>query len=220
MKLLAVLACLVSASLGLFVLRDLAADIASAERAVNLFNTQVESLLNRISTLESELNNDVTNTCTTILSNLAQINVTNYDEIENLLGSSKNQSDVAISGLKFNLEQTILLLQIINGNLANDLPSLGANVESLKAYISTGDSIYSSLFAQLQDSTVTIEQAITAGVGDLQGPEVTTIFVRWTHVKDVILNQRVLTDNVKLVYDTRGENAVNALDIVVAQVPQ
>jgi len=43
--------------------------------------------------------------------------------------------------------------------------------------------------------------------------------VQWTHIKDVLLNERFLTDNVKLVYDVRAQDAFTALDVVVGQVP-
>jgi hypothetical protein len=43
--------------------------------------------------------------------------------------------------------------------------------------------------------------------------------VQWRHIRDILLNEQFLTDNVKLVYDVRGQEMFTSLDKVVGQIP-
>jgi hypothetical protein len=48
---------------------------------------------------------------------------------------------------------------------------------------------------------------------------VTRVFVKWTHFKDVLTNEKILIENVKIVYSFRAEEAFAALDTVIGQIP-
>ncbi|XP_065353141.1 uncharacterized protein LOC135948023 [Cloeon dipterum] len=217
MKLLVLLVCLISTGFAAHVNKDLEADIATAQRDVEYFTVELNAFSNRLLGLESELNLDVSNTCGEIINAMTNLTAPNVDEVADLMDTAYNQSIAAIESLNFNLEQTSLLLVIINGNLQNDLTSLNASISTLETYNASGDAIFSALFVNLQASVASIEAAILTGLEGLEGPNVTRAWVSWIHVKDVLLNQQLLTENVKIVFDARATNAVNSLKVVAAQ---
>jgi hypothetical protein len=45
------------------------------------------------------------------------------------------------------------------------------------------------------------------------------IYSDWQAVLDILENERFLLRNVKIVFDARGQDAVDALEVVIGQIP-
>ncbi|CAB3367852.1 Hypothetical predicted protein [Cloeon dipterum] len=201
--------------------KDLAADISDAKLKVGFFDIEVVEMINRLNTLQVELGLPVDALAQKIIDNLVTISEPG-DVLPVRLAFRAFREDFQSNSndLRLILNQQLRnALSNVYDQLDNDLAQVPQTTNTLKAHVANHELTYNGMWDSIYNRTAEADAAITTCINGQEGITVAQIYADWQTILDILENENFLSTNVKFVFDSRGNDALTALDLVISQIP-